>query len=53
VDELRALLDQTASLAAEFYETLDERPVYRAPASTSCAPGSAARCRRRPPTRGR
>jgi len=28
VDELRALLDQTASLAAEFYETLDERPVY-------------------------
>ena len=28
MDELRALLDETASLAAEFYETLDERPVY-------------------------
>jgi glutamate/tyrosine decarboxylase-like PLP-dependent enzyme len=28
VDELRALLDQTARLAADFYDTLDERPVY-------------------------
>jgi glutamate/tyrosine decarboxylase-like PLP-dependent enzyme len=28
VDELRALLDQTAKLAADFYDTLDERPVY-------------------------
>src|SRR5437773_1652044 len=28
VDELRALLDQTAEIAAAFYETLDERPVY-------------------------
>jgi glutamate/tyrosine decarboxylase-like PLP-dependent enzyme len=28
MDELRALLDQTAALAAGFYETLDERPVY-------------------------
>jgi glutamate/tyrosine decarboxylase-like PLP-dependent enzyme len=28
VDELRALLDQTAELAANFYDTLDERSVY-------------------------
>jgi glutamate/tyrosine decarboxylase-like PLP-dependent enzyme len=28
VDDLRALLDQTAKLAADFYDTLDERPVY-------------------------
>ena len=28
MDELRALLDQTAALAAGFYETLDERPVF-------------------------
>ena len=28
MDELRALLDQTAGLAAAFYDTLDERPVY-------------------------
>jgi glutamate/tyrosine decarboxylase-like PLP-dependent enzyme len=28
MDELRALLDQTAKLAADFYDTLDERPVY-------------------------
>jgi len=34
MDELRALLDQTAGLAAAFYDTLDERPVYpRATAS--------------------
>jgi glutamate/tyrosine decarboxylase-like PLP-dependent enzyme len=28
VDELRALLEQTAKLAADFYDTLDERPVF-------------------------
>jgi glutamate/tyrosine decarboxylase-like PLP-dependent enzyme len=28
VDELRALFEQTAKLAADFYDTLDERPVY-------------------------
>src|SRR5882672_9310476 len=28
MDELRALFEQTADLAASFYETLDERPVY-------------------------
>ena len=28
MDELRALLDQTAKLAADFYDTLDERAVY-------------------------
>jgi glutamate/tyrosine decarboxylase-like PLP-dependent enzyme len=28
MDELRALLDQTAKLAADFYDTLDERPVF-------------------------
>jgi glutamate/tyrosine decarboxylase-like PLP-dependent enzyme len=28
MDELRALFDQTAKLAADFYDTLDERPVY-------------------------
>ncbi|MCW2963404.1 MAG: ddc [Actinomycetia bacterium] len=28
MDELRALLTQTAQLAADFYDTLDERPVY-------------------------
>jgi glutamate/tyrosine decarboxylase-like PLP-dependent enzyme len=28
VDELRALFAQTAKLAADFYDTLDERPVY-------------------------
>jgi glutamate/tyrosine decarboxylase-like PLP-dependent enzyme len=33
MDELRALFEQTADLAASFYETLDERPVY--PTSTA------------------
>jgi glutamate/tyrosine decarboxylase-like PLP-dependent enzyme len=28
MDDLRALLDQTAKLAADFYDTLDERPVF-------------------------
>jgi glutamate/tyrosine decarboxylase-like PLP-dependent enzyme len=28
MDELRALLEQTAELAADFYDTLDERPVF-------------------------
>jgi glutamate/tyrosine decarboxylase-like PLP-dependent enzyme len=28
VDDLRTLLEQTAKLAAAFYDTLDERPVY-------------------------
>src|SRR5437764_14580139 len=28
MDELRALLEQTAELAAGFYETLDDRPVF-------------------------
>jgi glutamate/tyrosine decarboxylase-like PLP-dependent enzyme len=28
VDELRALLDETAGIAAAFYDTLEERPVY-------------------------
>jgi glutamate/tyrosine decarboxylase-like PLP-dependent enzyme len=28
VDELRALFEQTAALAADFYDTLDERPVF-------------------------
>jgi glutamate/tyrosine decarboxylase-like PLP-dependent enzyme len=28
VDELRALLDETAGIAAAFYETLEKRPVY-------------------------
>jgi glutamate/tyrosine decarboxylase-like PLP-dependent enzyme len=28
VDELRTLFEQTAKLAADFYDTLDERPVY-------------------------
>ena len=28
MDELRPLLEQTAQLAASFYDTLDERPVF-------------------------
>ena len=28
MDELRALFEQTAALAADFYDTLDERPVF-------------------------
>src|SRR5258705_12474553 len=28
MDDLRSLLDQTAKLAADFYDTLDERPVF-------------------------
>jgi glutamate/tyrosine decarboxylase-like PLP-dependent enzyme len=39
VDDLRALLEQTAELAANFYDTLDERPVYPRAGATELRAG--------------
>jgi hypothetical protein len=47
MDELRTLLEQTAELAIDFYETLDERPVFPRASAAGAARARATACQDR------
>ena len=53
MDDLRELLDLTSGLAADFYDSLPERPVFPRVSDCRAARGvRRCRCRRGRPTHG-